>query len=173
MAKGKKHTSTSCGVNSIRGSRNHGVWDQDVPLLKKGARGRSAVERELGKEGHHKGLWHMVIVKPLWRALQEHTVAPEALAHRLLRRMVEHLQEGMACRETQLEARADDMRDPVTKRVEMALIRYNPKNTEMGVRRRPDWRPRRSGGETGMDDREGEEQRDRLMARRRRRIRQI
>ena len=32
------------------------VRDQDVPLLKKGARGRSAVERELGKEGHRKGL---------------------------------------------------------------------------------------------------------------------
>ena len=79
------------------------------------------------------GLWHMVIVKPLWRALQEHTVAPEAMAHRLLRRMVEHLQERMACRETQLEARAEDMRDPVTKRVKMALIRYNPKITEMEV----------------------------------------
>ena len=73
---------------------------------------------ELGKEGHRKGLWHMVIVEPLWRALQEHTVAPEAMANRLLRRMVEHLQEPMACRETQLEARAEDMRDPVTKRVE-------------------------------------------------------
>ena len=149
------------------------VRDQDVPLLKKGARGRSTVERELGKEGHRKGLWHMVIVKPLWRALQEHTVAPEAMAHRLLRRMVEHLQERMACRETQLEARADDMRDPVTKRVDMAVIRYNPKTTEMAVRRRPDWRPRRSGAETGMEDREGDEQRDRLMARRRKRIRQI
>ena len=136
-------------------------------------RGGSAVERELGKEGHRKGLWHMVIVKPLWRALQEHTVAPEAMAHRLLRRMVEHLQERMACRETQLEARAEDMRDPVTKRLEMALIRYNPKITEMEVRRRPDWRPRRSGGETGMQDREGDEQRERLMARRRKRIRQI
>ena len=45
--------------------------------------------------------------------------------------------------------------------------------TEMEVSRRPDWRPRRSGGETGMEDREGEEQRDRLMARRRRRIWQI
>ena len=142
------------------------VRDQDIPLLKKGATGRSAVEREPGKEGHRKGLWHMVVVKPLWRALQEHTVAPEAMAHRLLRRMVEHLQERMACRGTQLEARADDMRDPVTKRVEMALIRYNPKITEMEVRRRPDWRPRRSGGETGMEDREGDEQRDRLMARR-------
>ena len=48
------------------------VRDQDVPLLKKGARYRSAVERELGKEGHRKGLWHIVIVKPLWQALQEH-----------------------------------------------------------------------------------------------------
>ena len=28
------------------------VRDQEVPLLKKGARGRSAVKRELGKEGH-------------------------------------------------------------------------------------------------------------------------
>ena len=115
----------------------------------------------------------MVIVKPLWWALQEHTVAPEAMAHRLLRRMVEHLQKRMACKETQLVARADDMRDPVTKRVEMALIRYNPQITEMEVRRRPDWRPRRSGGETGMGDRERDEQRDRMMARRRRRIRQI
>ena len=67
------------------------VRDQNVPLLKKGARGRSAVRRELGKEGHRKGLWHMVIVKPLWRALQEHTVAPEAMAHRLLRRMVKNI----------------------------------------------------------------------------------
>ena len=149
------------------------VRDQDVPFLKKGARGRSAVERELEKEGHRKGLWHMMIVKPLWRALQEHTVAPEAMAHRLLRRMVENIQERMACRETPLEARAEHMRDRVIKRVEMALIRYNPKITEMEVRRRPDWRPRRSGGETGMEDREGEEQRDRLMARRPRRIRQI
>ena len=149
------------------------VWDQDVLLLKKGARGRNAVEKELEKEGHRKGLWHIVRVKPLWQALQEHTVAPEAMAHGLLRRMVENPQERMACRETQLEARAEDMRDPVTKRSEMALIRYNPKITEMEVRRRPDWRPRRSGGETGMEDREEEEQRDRLIARRRRRIRQI
>ena len=149
------------------------VRDQDVPLLKKGASGRGAVERELGKEGHRKGLWHMVIVKSLWRALQEHTVAPEAMAHRLLRRTVGHLQERMACRETQLEARAEDMRDPVTKRVEMVFIKYNPKITEMEVRKQPDWRPRRSGGETGVEDRGGEEQRKRLMASRRRRIRQI
>ena len=45
----------------------------------------------------------MVILKSLWRALQEHTVAPEAMAHRLLRPMVEHFQDHMACRETQLE----------------------------------------------------------------------
>ena len=149
------------------------VRDQDVPLLKKGARGRCAVERELEKEGHRKGLWHMVIVKSPWRALHEHTVAPEAMAHRLLRRMVEHLQDRMACRKTQLEARAEDMRDPVTKRVEMALIRYNPRITEMEVRKQPDWRPRRSEGETEVEEREGEEQRERLMARRRRKIWQI
>ena len=106
------------------------VRDHDIPLLKKGERGRSAMERELGKEADQKGLWHMVIVKSLLRALQEHTVAPETMAHRLLRRMVEHLQQRMACREAQLEARAEDMRDPVTKRVEMALIRYNPQITE-------------------------------------------
>ena len=81
--------------------------DQDVLLIKKGATGRSAMERELRKEGHQKGLWPMVIATSLWRALQEHTVAPEAMAHRVLRRMAEHLQERMACRETQLEARAE------------------------------------------------------------------
>ena len=56
------------------------------------------MERELGKEGHRKGLRHMVIVKSLWQALPEHKVAPETVAHRLLRRMVEHLEERMACR---------------------------------------------------------------------------
>ena len=149
------------------------VRDHDIPLLKKGERGRSAMERELGKEGHRKGLWNMVIVKSLWRTLQEHTVAPETMAHRLLRRMVEHVQERMACREAQLEARAEDMRDPVTKRVEMALIRYNPQITEMEVRTQPDWRQRRSEGKREVEEREGEEQRERLMARRRKRIRQI
>ena len=44
-------------------------------------------------------------------------MVPVAMAHRLLWRMVEHLQERMACRETQLESRAKDMRDPVTKLV--------------------------------------------------------
>ena len=115
----------------------------------------------------------MVIVKSLWRALQEHTVAPEGMAHGLLRRMVEHLQDSMACRETQLEVRAEDMRDLVIKRVEMALIRYNPRITQMEVRKQPDLQPRRSEDETAVEEREGEEQRERLMARRRRRILQI
>ena len=115
----------------------------------------------------------MVIVKSLWRALWEHTVAPEAMAHRLLRRKVEHLGARMACRETQLEARAEDMRDPVTKRLEMALIRYNPRITEMEVQKQPDWRPRRSEGGMEVEEREGKEQRERLMVRRRRRIQQI
>ena len=149
------------------------VRDHDIPLLKKGEKGRRAMERELGKEGHRKGLWHMVIVKSPWRGLQEHTVAPEAMAHRLLRRMVEHLQERMTSREAQLEARAEDMRDSVTKWVEMALIRYNPQITEMEVRTQPDWRQRRSEGERDVEEQEGEKQRERLMARIRKRIRQI
>ena len=99
------------------------VRDQDIPLLKKGEKGRRAMERGLGKEGHRKGLWHMVTVKSLRQGLQEHAVAPEAVAQMLLPRMVEHLQEGMACREAQLEARAEDMCDPVTKRVVVVLIR--------------------------------------------------
>ena len=37
--------------------------DQDILLLWKREKGRRAMERELGKEGHRKGLWHMVIVK--------------------------------------------------------------------------------------------------------------
>ena len=99
----------------------------------------------------------MVIVKWLWQALQEYTKAPEAMDHRLLRRMVEYLQDGIACRETQLEARAEDMHDLVTKQVEMALIRYNPQITECGSspiggqggrRARRNWRKERkkSGG---------------------------
>ena len=109
------------------------VRDQDIPLLKKGEKGRRAMVRELGKEGHRKGLWHMVIVKSLWRGLQGHTVSSENVAHRLLRRMVAHLQERMACREAVLEPLAEDMRDLVTKRVEGALISYNPQITVMEV----------------------------------------
>ena len=96
-------------------------------------------------------------------------MAPEVVAHRLLRRTVEHLQERMACREAQLEARADEMPDPVTKRVDMALIRYNM----MEVRRQPEWRLRQSEGARDQEEQEGEEQRERLMARRRKRVRQV
>ena len=116
-----------------RGMEGPFVRDQDIPLLKKGERGRREMERQLGKEGHRKGLSHMVFVKFLWRWLQDHTVAPEVSAHRLLRRTPELLQERMACREAQSEARAEDMRDPVTKRVEIALIRYNLQVTMMEV----------------------------------------
>ena len=49
---------------------------EDIPLLKKGEKGSREMEREPGKEGHRKGVWHMVIVKSLWRGLKEHTVAP-------------------------------------------------------------------------------------------------
>ena len=79
----------------------------------------------------------------------------------------------MACREAQLEARAEDMCDPVTKRVEMGLIMYNPQITGMEVQTQPDWRPRRSEGERDVKEQEREEQRERLMACRRKRIRQI
>ena len=85
------------------------VRDQDIPLLKKGEKGRRDMERKLGREEYRKGLWHMVMVKSLWKGLREHTVAPEVVAHRLLRRTVKHLQERMACREAQLDARAEDM----------------------------------------------------------------
>ena len=100
-------------------------------------------------------------------------MALETVAHRLLQRMVEHLQEHTACREAQLEARAEDMRDPVTKQVQMALIRYNPQITEMEVRKQPNWRPRRWQGEREVQEREGEERRERSMARRWKRIQQI
>ena len=156
-----------------RGMEGPLVRDEDIPLLKKGEKGRREMERELGKEGHRKGLWHMVILKSLWRGLHEHTVAPEVMAHKPLRRTVEHLQERMACREAQLEARAEDMRDPVTKRVEMALTRYNPQVTMMEVRPQPDWRLRQSEGARDGEEREGDQQSERLMAYRQKRVRQV
>ena len=91
------------------------VRDSDILMVKKGAQGGRGMESKLGKEGHRKGLWHMVFVGFLWCGLQEHTVAPEVMAYRLLRRRVEHLQERMTCRETRLEARAEDMREPFPK----------------------------------------------------------
>ena len=149
------------------------VRDQDISLLRKGEEDRREMESELGKEGYRKGLSHMVIVKWLRGGMQEHMVAPEVVAHRLLRPMVEHLQERMVCSEVQLEAQAEDMRDLVTKPVEMALIRYNPQVTMMQVRAKPDWRLPQSEGARDEEEQEGDEHRERLMARRRKRVRQI
>ena len=160
-------------MNSIRGSRNRWLGIRTFCCSGIVREAEARCRESWGKKGIAKELWHMVIVKSLWRALQEHTVAPEAMPHRLLRRMVAHLQERIVCRDTQLEVRAENMRDPVTKWVEMASIRYNPNITEMEVRKQPNWRPRRSEGETEVEKREGEVQRERLMARRRRRPRQI
>ena len=50
--------------------------DGDVPLLKRGDKGRREVERDMGKQGHRQGL--------VFRALKEHTVASGALAARML-----------------------------------------------------------------------------------------
>ena len=149
------------------------VRDYDILLLKKGERGKSAMERELGKEGHRKGLWHMVIVKSLWRALQKHTVALDTMASRLLRRMVEHLQERMVCREAQLEARAEDMRDPVTKRVRWRCSGTAHKSGRWKCERSPtgDKGGRRARGKC-RNERE-QSRRSALMARRPKRIRQI
>ena len=118
----------------MRCERNRGmegplVTDQDIRLIKKGEKGRRKMERDLEKEGHRKGLWDMVMVKSLWRGLQEPTGAPKVVAHRLLLRSVEHLQKRMACREAQLKVQVEDMRDPVTKRVEKALIRMRIRRT--------------------------------------------
>ena len=55
------------------------------------------------------------------------------MAYRLLRPTVQHLQERMTCREAQLEARAEDMRDLASKRVDLELIRYSPQVTRMEV----------------------------------------
>ena len=145
------------------------VRDQDILLLKKGEKGRRAMERELGKEGHHRGLWHMVIVQSLWRGLQEHTVGPEAVAHRLLRASAgaHGVQEG------RIGIKGARHAQSVIKRLEMALIRYNPQFTEMEVRTQPYLRQRQSEGVREVEEREREEQRERLMARRQKRIRQI
>ena len=115
----------------------------------------------------------MVIVKSLWWGLREHTVALEVVAHMLLRRTLEHLQERMACKKAQLEARAEDMGNPVTKRVVMALIRYRRQVTRMEVRPQPDWRLQQSEEQRDEEGQVGDEQRERLMARRRKRVRQV
>ena len=55
----------------------------------------------------------------------------------------------------------------------MALIRYNPQVTMMQVRPQPDWRLQQSEGTRDEEKQEGNEQRERLMARRRKRVRHI
>ena len=125
-----------------RGMDGPVVRVQDIRLLKKDAKGTREMERELGKEGHRKQLRQMVIGKLLWWGLQEHTVAPEVMPYSLFRHTVEHLQERMTRREAQMKVRAEDMRDPFTKRVEMSLIRYNPQVNMMDVRPQLDWQLR-------------------------------
>ena len=41
------------------------VRDKDIQLLRRGAKERREVERELRKGGHSKGMQHMVIMKSL------------------------------------------------------------------------------------------------------------
>ena len=86
---------------------------------------------------------------------------------------MEHLQERMTCRDAQLEACAKDIRDLVTKGIEMALIRYSAQVNTFGVRPQPDWllqQIERAGDKTGQAD---NEHRERLMVRRRTRILQL
>ena len=77
------------------------------------------------------------------------------------------------CRVARLEARAEHMQDPVTKRIEMALIRYSSHVKVMEVRPQPDWRLRQTEGADGEAGDAVDEQKERLMARRRKRIRQV
>ena len=86
---------------------------------------------------------------------------------------MEHLQDCMTCRETQLEAWAEDMQDPVTNRVAMTLIKDNPEVATMDVRPKPEWRPRQSEGAGDEAGQAGDEQRERLIVRRRKRVRQV
>ena len=95
------------------------VRDHAIPLLK-GKRRDGVGDQE--REGHHKRLRHVVIRKSPWWVLQEQTLEPDVIAYRLLRCAIEQLQERMMCRQVQLEARAEDMQDPVTKRIEIGLI---------------------------------------------------
>ena len=115
----------------------------------------------------------MVFVNALWWVLKEHTLAPYVMAYRMLRRVVEHLQEHMTSREVKLEALAEDMRDPVTKRKEMAFIKYSPQVTTMEVRPQGVWRLWEiddAGEEAGQAV---DEQRERLLECMQRRIPQV
>ena len=131
------------------------------------------MEKDLGSEGNRKRLRHMVTVQSLWWKLKEHTVASEVIAYRLLRRIVEPLQERMMCRAAKLEARAEDMRNTVTRKVEMALIRYNQHVTAMEVRPQPDWQVTQVEGAMEATEADTDEQQERMRAGRRKRVQQV
>ena len=149
------------------------VCEQDIPLLNKDEKGRRAVEQDLGNDGHCKGLRHMVIVQCLWWKLKQHTVAPEVKTYRLPPRAVEHVLERMMCKEAQLEARAEAVRDPVIGKVDMTLLRYNPHVTAMEVGPHPEWRVTQAEGTTEATKVGTDKRRERLRARRRKRIQQV
>ena len=65
------------------------------------------------------------------------------------------------------------MRDRLTKRVEIALIRYNPQVTIMEARPQPDWRLRLSEETRDEEEKVSHKQRGRLMSRRHKRVRQV
>ena len=131
------------------------------------------MQQDLRREAHRKGFWHVVIVKSLCWGLQEHTVAPDVMVHRLLKRAVEHLQERRTCMEAELEARTGDMRDPVTEGIEMALIRYSSHVNTMEVRPQPDWRLRQTESAEEEAGEAVDEQMKCLMAHRSKRIQQV
>ena len=86
---------------------------------------------------------------------------------------MEQLQQRMTSKKAQLEARAEDMRDPVTTRLEMAFIRCSPQVTTREVRPQLDrWlrQTEDAGDETGQAV---DEQRERLMAPRRKMVPQV
>ena len=55
----------------------------------------------------------------------------------------------------------------------MSLIRYNPQVTMMELRPQPEWQLRQSQGAQDEEEQEGNIQRERLMARRQKRARQV
>ena len=77
------------------------------------------------------------------------------------------------CREAQLAARAEDMPDPVTKGIEMFLIRYSPDVNTIEVWPQPDGRLMHTEGAEEEAGHTINDQRERLMARMRKRIRQV
>ena len=77
------------------------------------------------------------------------------------------------CREAPLEARAEEMRDPVTRKVEMALIKDSRHVTAMELPPHQDWRLTQAEGTAEATETHVNEQRERLRARRGKRIQQL